>query len=247
MIDMSLEGKCPDEFRCHDGSHGFNAIRDLHVIPVIASFISAIVSMLGAALILFAYCAYEDLRRKTAQKIVTLLALADIGTAVSLMLGSLNLLVYKHYRSDISEDKESSACLNFYITCQIQAFITLGFSISGYVWTALLAVHYLLLCTVDSSWTGRLMPLYNILAWTLPIIVSLPLLISGKFGYTPTYPTTCYISAYVAEHESSKATLSVEEEIVWAVQVACIIVTAACFVIIVAYIRCKVCVCHSYK
>ena len=51
--------------------------------------------MLGAALILFAYCAFKDLRKETAQKIITLLAFADIGTAVSLMLGKLNLFVYR--------------------------------------------------------------------------------------------------------------------------------------------------------
>ena len=243
---MSLEGKCPDEFHCRDGSHGYSAISELYkiVVPVIASSISSILSILGGALILFTYCAFKDLRKGTAQKIITLLALADIGTAVSVVLGTLNLFVYRIYRSDISEDKESSACLNFYIVCQIQAFMGLGFSISGYTWTALLAMHFLLATILShSSWTERLMPLYNTIAWTLPIIISLPLLLSGKFGYTPTYPITCYISANVAEHESSEATLTVEEVIAWGVEAVCAIITVMCFVILFGYICLKVCAC----
>ena len=243
---MSLEGRCPDEFHCHNGSHGYSAISDLPkiVVPAIAGCISAIASMLGAALILFAYCAFKDLRKETAQKIITLLALADIGTAASLMLGILNLFVYKHYSSDISDDKESSACSIFYIICQLQAFVGLGFSLSGYVWTALLAVH-LLLATVlsHSNWTERLLPLYNIVAWTLPIIVSLSLLLRGKLGYSPTYPTTCFLSAYAEKHESSKVTLIVEEIILWGVEAVCAIITVVCFVVISAYICCKVCGC----
>ena len=247
IMDMKLEGNCPDEFYCLDGSHGYSAINDLHIVPAIVIFhivifISAIVSMLGAALILLAYCTFKDLRKGVAQKIITLLALADIGTAVSFMLGKLNLFVYRHYHSDISEDNESSACLNFYMVCQIQAFLGVGFLISGYTWTAILAVH-LFLATVlrHSSWIEKLLPLYNIVAWTLPIIVSLPLLLSGKLGYTPTFPATCYISAYATEHESSKVTLIVEEVIVWSVEAVCAIITVVCFVVIIVYIRCTVC------
>ena len=97
-MEMSLEGRCPDKFYCHNGSHGYSAISDLPkiVVPVIAGCISAIVSMLGAAFILFVYFAFKDFRKGAAQKIITLLALADIGTAASLMLGILNLFVYRH-------------------------------------------------------------------------------------------------------------------------------------------------------
>ena len=99
-MEMSLEGRCPDEFYCHDGSHGYSAISDLPkiVVPIIAGCISAIVSVLGAAFILFMYCTAlkKDFRKGMAQKIITLLALADIGTVASLMLGILNLFMYKH-------------------------------------------------------------------------------------------------------------------------------------------------------
>ena len=238
---MSLEGRCPDEFHCLDGSHGFSAVNNLRLVPVISFFISAIVSMMGAILIVFAYCAFKDLRKGTAQTIITLLAFADIGTAGGYLLGILNLLVYNHYHSDTSINMESSACVNFYIICQIQAFIVLGFSVSGYTWTALLAIHFLLATVLSqSSWTERLIPFYNVVAWTLPIIISLPLLLSVKFGYTPTYQTTCFISAYAAEHERSKVILSLEEEIIWGVEAVCAIITIACYVVIFAYIRCKV-------
>ena len=111
-----------------------------------------------------------------------------------------------------------------------------------YAWTALLAVHFLLTTVLShSGWIEKLTPLYNTVAWTLPIIVSLPLLLSGKLGYTPTYPTACYISAYITERESSEATLTVVEEILWGVEAVCAIITVVCFVVMFANICCKVC------
>ena len=96
-------------------------------------------SVLGAAFILFVYYAFKDFRKGMAQKIITLLALADIGTAASLMPGILNLFVYEHYSSDISDDKESSACLIFYTICQIQAFIL----DRNFLSVAMYGLHYL--------------------------------------------------------------------------------------------------------
>ena len=170
---MNLTGKCPNEFYCKDGSHGFSITHGtaLRLLPAYAGIVSAILSVLGSALILLAYCAFRDLRKGTAQNIITVLAIADVGTSLSLLLGAFNFLVYDHYYSDKAHSE--ALCWNFYIICQIQAFVMVGFAISSYIWTSVLAVHFLL-CTVFScpNWSDKLMPLYTVVAWTLSLYCS---------------------------------------------------------------------------
>lgn len=239
---MSLSGRCPDEFYCSDGSHGYAAINATapHVVHIYLGLLSATASMLGSLLILFAYCAFKDIRRGTAGKIITLLAVADVGTALSLLLGIANFLVYDHYRTD-TRQQEDALCWKFDIVCQIQAYTTILVAISSYAWTSVLAVHFLVATVLRGpTWNEKLMPLYNVIAWILPIVVSLPLLVTGKLGYTPTYQATCFISADGAEQETSMLKLILETVVLWSTEVLCTVVIIVCYIIIFTYICCKV-------
>ena len=241
---MSLKGKCPDEFYCSDGSHGFSVINGtaLNLIPVYAGIASAILSVLGGVLIIFAYCAFKDLRKGAAQTIITLLAIADVGTAASLMLGVINFLVYEHHHSDrLTSLQTETLCWNFYIICQIQAFIMVGCAIASYIWTAILAIHFLLstVFTPTTNWNKKLMPLYNIVAWTLPIVFLLPLLGTGKLGYTPTYPVACLFSNVVERHKATAMRI-VENLVTLSAEAVCGIITVVCYVIILGYMCIKV-------
>ena len=114
-----MEGRCPDEFYCSNGTHGFSAIKpSLLLLPVYASLVCSLLSYLGAALIVCAYCAFKDLRKGTTQTIVTLLALADLGTAVSGILGASLFIGYDHL-----VQKSEKECYIFDTTCQIQGFM----------------------------------------------------------------------------------------------------------------------------
>ena len=184
-----MEGRCPDEFYCSNGTHGFSAIKpSLLLIPAYAALVSSSLSCLGAALIVCAYCAFKDLRKGTTQTIVTLLALADLGTAVTGILGASLFIGYDHL-----VQKSEKECYIFDTICQIQGFLSIWSIISDFIWTSILALHLSLVTAFSNfTWTTKLLPLYNIIAWVLPLTVALPLLVLGQIGYTPDLRWTCF-------------------------------------------------------
>ena len=238
-----MDGQCPDSFYCEDGSHGYNAVSSklqLDQVQVYTGLVSSALSVIGAMTILLAYCAFKDLRKGTAQAIITVLALADLGTALGFLLGVGNFLSY--YRSTGIHSDGKSACLTFDSICEIQSFIILWCGTSSSIWSAVLAVHFLLATVFNrSSWKERLMPLYNIVAWTLPLIVLLPLLICGKLGYTPTYRAFCYMRASANTKETEVVDV-LKESVMLVMMSVFTILTALSYAILFVYIFRKVCI-----
>ena len=142
---------------------------------------------------MIAYYAFKDLRKGTAQTIIAVLAMADILLALSVMFGASIHLAYGTATriDDLLSDRQ---CYIFDTLCQIQAFMTMWTLGCSFIWTSVLALHFLLVtvCT-RSTWPHKLMPLYNIVAWLVPLFYTLPLLILGKFGYTPSNTWTCFV------------------------------------------------------
>ena len=237
----SLLGVCPDSYYCEDGSHGYAAINSkLLVIHGVCGGVSSVLSIVGTTLILLAYCAFKDLRKRKAQTIITLLSLADMGTAFGCLLGITNHYIFKGTNSD-----SGNACWIFYNICQVQASFAMWCSMSSSIWSTVLAVHFLLASLFsEPRWTERLLPLYNIVAWTLPIIVALPLLITGQFGYTPTYLTFCYISASINPREPT-AVFALKHCVVWIILLSSLFITVVCYTVIFTLIYKKVCVENS--
>ena len=90
-----MEGLCPDSYYCEDERRGYAAINSkLLLIQGIISIVSFVLSIVGATIILLAYCAFKDLRKGTAQTVITLLSLADMGTAFGCLLGTVNYYNY---------------------------------------------------------------------------------------------------------------------------------------------------------
>ena len=148
-----MEGLCPDSYYCEDGSHGYAAINSkLLVVHGVGGVVSSVLSIVGATTILLAYCAFKDLRKRKAQTIITLLSLADMGTAFGCLLGITN-----HYIT-----KSNDACWIFYNICQIQAYFVMWCAMSSSIWSTVLAMHFLLASLFsEPRWTDRLLPLYN--------------------------------------------------------------------------------------
>ena len=234
-----MKGLCPDSFKCEDGSHGYAAISSKWIlIPHYAGIVSTVLSVLGVFIILLAYGAFKDLRKGTAQTIIALLALADLGTALGSLVGIGNFLTYYRSNETRFEGSVDEACWVFHNICEIQAFVAFWCGISSSIWSAVLAVHFLIVTIVrHSRWTERLMPLYNIVAWTLPTVILLPLLITGRLGYTPTYQTTCYL----AIGGKLNAAQVMKTSAIWIVVLTCAIITAVCYTVIAVYLYGKVC------
>ena len=180
---MDTDITCPRTFECSGNRTSF----DIGRIPSYIAITSSCFSCLGSLLIIFVYLTLKDMRTG-AQKIITLLAIADFFTASGHIVGSTNYLV--HFN-----DTNQKSCGVFEIICEIQSFVSTWSSMCSYCWTCILAFYFLLVLVYNkASLAGRLIPLYNIIAWLSPLTIVIPLLATGKLGYAPYAASTwCFI------------------------------------------------------
>ena len=149
-------------------------------VPAYVSIVSCSASCVGSALLVAAYLLFRDVRTGL-RKIVTYLAVADLVTASGYLLGNVNFIYYKRR---LVED-EIGACYVFDTVCQIQAYITSWSSLSSFAWTAILAAYlYSVLVRGDCRTPSKHFPLYHVFSWGAPMTVMLPLLCTGKLGYS---------------------------------------------------------------
>ena len=147
-------------------------------IPSYVAIVSSGFSCLGSILIVVTFFALKDMR-SGAQKIITFLALADFVSAAGYIVGSANFLT--HYNK--TEPKE---CRVFEDICVAQATFTSWSSLVSFLWTAILAFYfYLIIVYRRVQVAARLMPLYHIVAWGLPLFIVVPLVATGHLGYAP--------------------------------------------------------------
>lgn len=178
---------CPRSFNCTTG----NLVSfDIGVSPSYVSLVSCSLSCLGSILILLTFCLLKDLRTTT-QKIITLLAVADLISAIGYILGSINFLT--HFNKN-----DSSDCSIFLTLCKTQSTITSWSSLVSFCWTVILAFHFFLIIVFKRfQFARKLLPVYNILAWGVPLVIIVPLLVMDKLGYAPYAASNwCYIKDY---------------------------------------------------
>ena len=179
------DDKCPKHLNC--SSHRGKESLDIGLLPTYFSLSSSSLSCLGSLLILLAYFVLKDMRTG-AQKVISLLAVADFFTALGYILGGVNYL--RHFGVT-----DPTRCSRFHSICEIQSFVTTWSTMCSYWWTSILAFYFFLVLAFDRwSLAGRLMPLYNILAWATPLAVMIPLLLTDNLGYAPYVASNwCYI------------------------------------------------------
>ena len=147
--------------------------------PSIVAIISCTLSIFGSLVIVYVYARWKDLRTGS-RSIVTFLAIADLFTALGYVFGSTN---YVHHYGDAENTHE---CMRFNTACQIQSFVTTTSSMCSFAWTSILAIYlYMVIVRAKISLANRLMPLFHVIAWAAPLLITLPLLITGKLGYSP--------------------------------------------------------------
>ena len=164
-------------------------------IPAYISLVSGLWSCILSPAILIAYAAFKEVRQSKAQKLIAMLALADMVSAMSYVIGGINYIMY--YNAD-------SGCQDFNNVCTTQGFLNVWSSISTYFFTSVLAFHFLLTVSQGSSFGQKLKnrfgwitagPLYVFDGWILTFLIATIFLLSNRLGY-PTYAssTWCYIS-----------------------------------------------------
>ena len=175
---------CPGaKFNCSGDRVDF----DIGRIPTYFSIVSCSLSCLSSILIVAAYLSLREIR-KGAQKIITLLATADFFTAFGYLIGAGNFLT--HYRQT-----DLHSCQVFVTVCEVQSFITTWSSLSSFAWTCSLALYFYLIVVKNRHRLAiRLLPWENVIAWFIPILIVLPILITGRLGYAPYAASNwCYI------------------------------------------------------
>jgi G protein-coupled receptor 157 len=182
---VNWEDECPKHLNCSQ-YHGKVSL-DIGLTPTYFSLTSSSLSCLGSLLILLAYAVLKDMRTG-AQKVITLLAVADFFTAAGYILGGVNYL--SHFG-----ETDKARCTRFHQLCEIQSFVTTWSTMSSYWWTSILAFYFFLVLVFHrSTLAGKLLPLYNVLAWATPLAIVLPLLLTGNLGYAPYVASNwCYI------------------------------------------------------
>lgn len=159
---------------------------DTGIAPSYVAIVSCIFSCLGSFLIVLTFFLLKDMRTGS-QKIITLLAIADLTSAVGYIVGSANYLHHRHLTSD---------CGNFKQVCVGQATVTTYSSLVSFLLTVILAFYFFLIIIFKRvQVASKLMILYNVVAWGGPLVIVVPLLALGKLGYSHFAASNwCYVS-----------------------------------------------------
>lgn len=188
---------CPKPFNCTEliSLGGYEPlVQDQW--PSIATIVSCTLSVIGSFVIIYIYARWRDLRTGS-RSIITFLAIADLVTASGYLMGSVNYIY--HY----GNEENTPECLQFHTVCQIQSFITTTSSICSFAWTLFLAAYlYLVIVRAKINSANRLIPVCHVVAWGLPLVITLPLLITGKLGYSPYAASNwCFIKDYLPHND----------------------------------------------
>ena len=172
---------CPQEFNC--STERGNVSFSIGPIPSYASLVSSSFSCLGSVLIVLAFLMLPEIRTG-AQKLITLLSIADFFTAFGYLIAAINFL--EHYRT-LEDPKSGKNCETFSTVCEVQSFITTTSSLCSFLWTLFLAVYFhVVIVNKQAMVLGKKMfALINLISWGIPLIITIPLLCTRRLGFTP--------------------------------------------------------------
>lgn len=175
--DINNSSDCPlMVFSNHSCASGFTKL-DTGTSPSYVAIVSCTFSILGSILIILTFFVLKDLQT-TSQKIVTLLALADLISAVGYIIGSANYL--RHRNMTVAD---TGACDTFSRLCMGQAAVTSYSSLVSFLWTVILAFHFFVIIVFKTKMVSNVMVVYHVIAWGGPLSVVVPLLALKKLGY----------------------------------------------------------------
>lgn len=183
-IDLEQESSCPilnlTKINCSEGQVELR----ISLESTYVSIASCTLSCVGSLLIFVAYFQLKGIRN-VAQKLITLLALADFFTALGYLMADWNFVTNLHN------------CAVFTEICEIQSFVTSWSSICSFGWTCALALHFYLILSIRKKTipSVSLLIWQNVMIWTFPLLIVLPLLITRKLGYSHGFATAnwCFI------------------------------------------------------
>ena len=166
----------------------------LLLVMRITSGITAILSILGASLIVFTYAAYKNLRT-TARQLLLNLSIADIIVSGSHFVGILqdykhDLLIQSSVVNHTTHTTNDSLFPPYMYTtnalCDTQAAFTAIGTVASFLWSMLIAVYMLVLTQSTSAKLRKvLVPIIYIICWGIPIVIMIGLAALKYLGYNP--------------------------------------------------------------
>ena len=170
---------CPGQYSVKCPSGGWIQ-PGVSMVPVGFSIVSSTLSVIGALLTITPFVLWKDVRTGI-RRIVTFLAVADLLTALSYLMGTINYIVYQHK----SKNEVTESCMRFSTVCQIQSFLSCWFSMSSFLWTAILALYlYRKISNGDVGKIDQCFPLTHVISWGVPIVLVFPLLCIDYLGFS---------------------------------------------------------------
>lgn len=173
----------------------------------ITTILSSVASMIGSFLIIFTFLLWKDVRT-VARAILVFLAIADFLTASGYLFGSIVFLSYNPSIEDSPGTKNSSS---YQMLCIAQSFITTLFPISSFLWTTHLAIYLFVTIVLHKiKLAKKLLVVFHLTAWGIPLLVCLPSAITGKLGPSSDYTSSgwCFVKFNATLSANSTAAVS---------------------------------------
>jgi G protein-coupled receptor 157 len=166
----------------------------LLLVMRITGGVTAVLSVLGASLIIITYAAYKNLRT-TARQLLVNLSIADIIVSGSHFVGIL-----QDYEHDLliqsgpvnhthrNESRLPELLPPYYYTtnalCDTQAAFTALGTVASFLWSMLIAVYMLALTQSTSAKPRKvLVPIIYIVSWGIPVVIVIGLAALSYLGY----------------------------------------------------------------
>lgn len=141
-----------------------------------------ILSMLGAALIIYTFIAYKTLRTR-ARQILVQLSIADFGVAASHLVG-VNVNLHRYAKHVCIESPESDVVTENSTICTVQGAVTTYSTIGSLFWTIAVGVYLLTVIVFESQRAGKwLTYAFYPVCWGLPAVVILAYALEKSFGF----------------------------------------------------------------
>ena len=174
--------ECPHQYNCTGELVSFS----IGTAPSYVSLVSSSFSCLGSVLIVLAFLMLPEIRTG-AQKLITLLAIADFISAFGYFVAAINFLQhYVRLKDETEAEQHSRQCETFQLLCKAQSFVTTTSSLCSFLWTMFLAVYFhVVIVNKQTLVLGKkTFVLINLISWGGPLIITIPLLADNRLGYT---------------------------------------------------------------
>eukprot|EP00118_Oscarella_pearsei_P029152 m.3790 g.3790 ORF g.3790 m.3790 type:complete len:407 (+) comp9814_c0_seq1:84-1304(+) len=154
--------------RCFRKKAVVNAAKYLAVV-------SSCLSIVGTLLIIGTFLVWRDIRSHT-RRILVYISIADFVTAAGYLVGIAGTFNTMKTRDHFLYRKK-------HVGCEVQSWFTTTSSMVSFLWTDVLAISLLLSVVYQRpDKSAKLMPLFHLINWVIPIVLTSAALCEGYLG-----------------------------------------------------------------